>query len=142
MNGRRLFIDTAFVQALFNGADALHEAARGWAQEVEAAAELWTTEAVLVEVGNALSAINRAGAVAFMDQAYQAANVKVVPTETALLQRALQLYRSRDDKQWGMTDCISFVVMREQNLTDALTADKHFAQAGFTPLMAGNPRTP
>jgi predicted nucleic acid-binding protein len=141
MSGRRLFIDTAFVQALFNQADALHDEARAWTQEVDEAAELWTTEAVLVEVANALSTINRAGAVAFIDQAYQAASVHVVPAETALLQRAIQLYRERPDKGWGMTDCISFVVVRERNLTEALTPDKHFAQAGFTPLMARNPST-
>src|SRR5687767_13919133 len=98
MSGRRLFIDNSFVQALFNQADALHDEARAWTPEVDAAAELWTTEAVLVEVGNALSAINRAGAVAFIEQAYQAASVHVVPAETALLQRAIQLYRDRPDK--------------------------------------------
>ena len=89
------------MQALFNRADALHDEARAWTGEVDAAAELWTTEAVLVEVGNALSAINRAGAIAFIDQAYAASSVQVVRTDTALLQRAIQLYRERDDKQWG-----------------------------------------
>jgi predicted nucleic acid-binding protein len=39
------------------------------------------------------------------------------------------------DKEWGLTDCISFVVMQEQGLTDALTADHHFEQAGFTILL-------
>ena len=54
--------------------------------------------------------------------------------------RALALYRDRADKTWGMTDCISFVVMRDHNLSDALTADRHFAQAGFAPLMLDSSR--
>ena len=59
----------------------------------------------------------------------------VVPVTTDLLNRGLDLYMSREDKSWGLTDCISFVVMQEQNLTDAVTADKHFVQAGFQILL-------
>ena len=49
--------------------------------------------------------------------------------------RALELYRQRSDKDWTLTDCGSFVVMRERRLTAALTADRHFEQAGFTALL-------
>ncbi|WP_225893949.1 hypothetical protein [Atlanticothrix silvestris] len=52
-----------------------------------------------------------------------------------MLIRALQLYNERPDKTWGLTDCISFVVMWEQGLTDAVTADIHFVQAGFRALL-------
>ena len=51
--------------------------------------------------------------------------------DTALLRKALELYRSRDDKEWGLTDCISMVVMQEQGLLEVVTADHHFKQAGF-----------
>jgi predicted nucleic acid-binding protein len=61
--------------------------------------------------------------------------MKVVSVDTSLLNRGLELYQSRPDKDWGLTDCISFVVMREQNLIDALTADRHFVQAGFRALL-------
>ncbi len=44
------------------------------------------------------------------------------------------MYESYQDKTWGLMDCISFVVMREMKITDALTFDKHFAQAGFNIL--------
>ena len=64
----------------------------------------------------------------------------IVSVDTALLLRATQLYRDRGDKQWGMTDCISFVVMGEHHLTEALTADRHFAQAGFVLLMLAAPK--
>jgi predicted nucleic acid-binding protein len=59
--------------------------------------------------------------------------------DTAFVQA---LYNQADAMQWGLTDCISFVVMRDQNLTDALTADRHFTQAGFVPLMLGKPSNP
>jgi hypothetical protein len=55
--------------------------------------------------------------------------------DTALLQRALDFYRSREDKERGLTDCISFMVMEDHGLTDALTTDEHFEQAGFQTLL-------
>lgn len=76
-------------------------------------------EAVLIEVGNALSAVNRTDAVQFIEQCYHTPNLRVVTVDTPLLTRALQLYRERPDQTWGLRDCISFVVMQEQGLTDA-----------------------
>lgn len=54
---------------------------------------------------------------------------------TQLLLRAVDLYERRSDKTWGLTDCLSFVVMQENELTDALTADQHFRQAGYRVLL-------
>ncbi|MCP4699009.1 MAG: type II toxin-antitoxin system VapC family toxin [Gammaproteobacteria bacterium] len=61
--------------------------------------------------------------------------MRVVSVDTVLFHKALTLYRERGDKDWGLTDCISFVVMREQELTEAMTTDRHFVQAGFRALM-------
>ncbi len=47
----------------------------------------------------------------------------------------MELYRHRPDKEWGTTDCISFVVMQDYGLTEALTTDEHFKQAGFRALL-------
>jgi predicted nucleic acid-binding protein len=52
-----------------------------------------------------------------------------------LIVRGFDLFRSRPDKSWGLTDCISFVIMNEAGITDALTADVHFQQAGFRALL-------
>ena len=46
------------------------------------------------------------------------------------------LYKQMDDKQWGLVDCISFVIMRERGVTEALTSDHHFVQAGFRVLFS------
>ncbi len=135
----RLFIDTAFVQALFNAADQLHQRAVDWAPHLDRVAELWTTEAVLIEIGNALSATNRVGAVEFIEQVYRIPKMRVVSVDTILLNRAATLYRDRSDKQWGLTDCISFVVMSDNQLVDALTSDHHFVQAGFNALLQQSP---
>jgi predicted nucleic acid-binding protein len=51
-------------------------------------------------------------------------------------ERGLNLYGSRNDKGWSLTDCISFAVMQALHLEDALTGDHHFAQAGYNPLLA------
>lgn len=135
MNGDRLLLDTVFIQALFNQRDQYHDRAVALLPRVQAAAEVWITEAVLTEIGNALSAVNRMAAVQFIQQCYQTANIRVVSVDRLLLTRALQLYEARPDKTWGLTDCISFVVMEENGLIDAVTADRHFVQAGYRALM-------
>ena len=135
MKPTRLFLDTAFVQALLNRNDQYHRIAKSRLNELRTAKEVWTTEAILIEIGNALSVAQRAAAVRFITQCYATPNIHVVPVDTGLLNRALGLYGERTDKEWGLTDCISFVVMSDQSLTDAMATDRHFIQAGFRALM-------
>lgn len=135
MSGERFLIDTHFVQALFSRTDAYHEKAKQFLPRLRDAQEAWITEAVLVEIANALAASNRRGAIRFIEQSYRTPNMRVVPVERMLMERSLELYRNRVDKAWGLTDCISFVVMADERLTDAVTADAHFLQAGFRALL-------
>lgn len=136
MNDERFFLDTVFIQALLNRRDQYHEQAKELLPQVRQAREVWTTEAVLVEVGNALSKINRTGASTFIRQCYHTENMHVVTVDTSLLERALMLYATRTDKAWGLTDCLSFVVMEQEGVTTAVTADAHFVQAGFQILLS------
>jgi predicted nucleic acid-binding protein len=62
--------------------------------------------------------------------------VEIVRLTPELLDRWVALFRSRADKEWPLTDCISFVVMQDHELAEALTADHHFVQAGFKALLA------
>ncbi|MFE4105043.1 type II toxin-antitoxin system VapC family toxin [Almyronema epifaneia] len=126
MTRERLFLDTAFIQALLNPRDTYHNQAKALFPRVRAASEIWLTEAVLIEVGNALSAYNRQGAVQFIQQCYHTDNIKVVSVNTELLNKSLEFYQARLDKAWGLTDCISFLVMQTNNLTNAVTTDRHF----------------
>ncbi len=135
MNTERLFLDTTFVQALLNRRDQYHAQARVLLPRLRNAREIWVTEAVLVEIGNALSNLDRSAAVRFIEQCYKTTNIHVVSVDTQLLKRALLLYQDRPDKGWGLTDCISFVVMKENSLRAAMTADDYFRQAGFQVLM-------
>ena len=59
----------------------------------------------------------------------------VLPGSRESFQAGLELYRSRPDKEWSLTDCISFVVMKERGIAEALTGNRHFEQAGFTILL-------
>lgn len=135
MNGDRLFLDTAYVLARVDRRHQHHRLAVALGRRVRDAAEVWTTEAVLIEIGNGLSATHRDEAVRFIRQCYQTSNIRVESLDTPLLSRALTLYEARPDKLWGLTDCISFAVMENHRLTEALTSDRHFHQAGFRALL-------
>jgi len=131
----KVFVDTSFVLALYNKNDSYHERAKALFPSLVNRNEVWLTEAILVEIGNAFSDQNRDAAVNFIQSCYAAPNMIVVEVSSQLLQRAITLYRDRSDKEWGLTDCISFVVMQDNDLSDALTADRHFRQAGFRAVM-------
>lgn len=139
MSLRRVLLDSSYVIGLLNPRDELHDNARRWFEQVRVAPEVWVTEAVLTEIANGLAVVRRQAAVTFLAQCYRERNFKIVSVGTALLRRALDLYRARPDKEWGLTDCISFIVMQDQDLRDALTADEHFVQAGFRALMLEEP---
>jgi hypothetical protein len=63
----------------------------------------------------------------------------VAPFQPELIDSAVQLYRTRPDKDWSLTDCLSFVVMERRHLTEALTTDGHFEQAGVRVVMLAQP---
>jgi predicted nucleic acid-binding protein len=63
------------------------------------------------------------------------ARVTIVPPTKQLFDQGIDLYDSRPDKEWSLTDCISFVVMQQLQLSEALTGDRHFEQAGFRALL-------
>ncbi len=129
------FADTAFYVAIVNPRDALHSAAEELAAHF--LGSIITTEYVLVEVGNWLARSgDRHVFLELMEQIRADDRTTVVPGGSSLFERGLDLYRRRPDKSWSLTDCISFVVMRQHSLTDALTGDHHFEQAGFRVLMS------
>lgn len=133
----RVFLDTAFVVALASPADMYHEKAKRLSRQIERErVSLVTTRAVLIEIGDAMSEERRRNAGAIILEALEEdANLVIVQNNEDLYRRAFALYQSRSDKEWGMTDCISFVVMTSEKITEALTTDAHFQQAGFIALM-------
>ncbi len=137
MANETLFLDTAYVLALFNSRDQWHRKAIEWQIKVASDKNLLiTTEFVLTEIGDGLSSRNlRAEAGKIIRALHESTVVRVVPASTVLFIDGLQMFENRDDKDWGMTDCTSFVVMNENKITAALTTDEHFRQAGFNPLL-------
>ena len=133
-----VFIDTGYILALLNTADEHHGRATETSRQVMP--PFLTTEAVLTEIGNALSRVRwrTLGYVTIQDLRTDP-NIEVVPVDNALFERALALYGQRMDKEWGLTDCISFVVMQDRNLTQVLTTDRDFGQAGYVNLLSDFP---
>lgn len=133
-----VFLDSAYAIALSAPKDEHHQRALALAERIEAeGTRLITTRAVIVEIGDALSSSQyRRDAIKLLTSFEKDPEfVQIVPISEQLYAKALQLYRTRPDKEWGMTDCISFIVMHERNLMDALTTDRHFQQAGFRALL-------
>lgn len=130
------FADTFYFVALFAPHDEAHDEAVELTTVLSP--ELVTTDAVLLELADALCAPqDRESTAAHIRTLWQHPRVEVRCLDRALLTRALSLYASRGDKGWGLTDCISFVVMEEQGIGQALTGDLHFQQAGFKILFPG-----
>jgi len=134
---KKVFLDTSYAVALSARTDENHERAAQLAEELEASDTYFvTTRAILLEIGNALSKVRyRAAAVRLLTALENDPKVEIVPASDDLYLRALQNYGDRLDKEWGLIDCMSFVVMTDQGLTEALTADNHFRQAGFHVLL-------
>ncbi|MGD9890651.1 MAG: type II toxin-antitoxin system VapC family toxin [Dehalococcoidia bacterium] len=111
MNGSRArFVDTGYWIASVDRSDRYHERAVALARRL--AGPLVTTEAVLAEVGNALAGFRwRAASVTLLRRVRLNPVIEIVPVTGVLFDRAVQFYTARPDKEWGLTDCISFVVM-------------------------------
>ena len=134
---KTVFADAGYWIAIINPLEMLHLKAKKLAQ-IHINAKLITTELVLVELLNFYAAGGprmRSLAAKYVAQIRQNSSVEVVELDDALFERGHQLYAARPDKEWGMVDCISFVVMQERGLTDALAYDHHFQQAGYRALM-------
>ena len=132
-----VFLDASYAIALSSVTDTHHQRALAIAQQLESRRiHLVTTRGVILEIGNALSRQPyRRAAVALLDSIDNDPRIEVVPASEELCQEAFDRFKDRPDKEWGLTDCLSFVVMEERKLADALTADEHFRQAGFRPLL-------
>lgn len=135
---QQIFMDTAFLIAVTDESDDYHNVAvETYKKLIEEKWNIFTTDAVLIEIGNGLSKEKwRKVAHTWITQIRRSSKIfRVIPTTAEILNMAVDLYGTRQDKEWGMTDCISFVVMKKYKLSDVLTSDHHFRQAGFNMFM-------
>ncbi|WP_414545575.1 type II toxin-antitoxin system VapC family toxin [Nostoc sp. CCY0012] len=125
---RVVFADTGYWVALLNPHDDLHNKAVKLSQAVQPA-HIVTTEMVLTEVLNDFSSRGkffREAAVNFIRKLYQHPNTTIIPQTSVQFQAALTVYEQRLDKEWSQTDCVSFKIMEEEVIYEALAYDKHF----------------
>jgi predicted nucleic acid-binding protein len=131
---KAVFADTSFYLAVLNPRDLAHAKALQVGERLHRPVLL--TDFILLELGNVLSGVGRRELVSrLVPRLRTHRNVRIIPASRDLLDRGFELFSRRADKEWSLTDCTSFVVMREEGLSDALTTDHHFEQAGFSILL-------
>lgn len=134
---RTVFADTSYWVALLNPRDNLHAKAKAVSGEL-GNVRFHTSEMVLAEFLNDFA--RRGGqlrklAAEWVKRLRADPNTTIVEQSSLLFREALALYEERSDKDWGLTDCASFSIMRSYGVSDALTADSDFRQAGFAALL-------
>ncbi len=131
---KTVFADTFYFLALLDAREKQHAKAVAAATDINL--RFVTTEWILVEFGDAYSyPRDRPDFVALYRSLMADPQMKVVPADTRLFQRGVQRFENRPDKTWSLTDCISFVVMEDEGIREALTGDHDFEQAGFMALL-------
>jgi predicted nucleic acid-binding protein len=129
-----LFADTFYFIALLSPADAAHSKAFEFTKQFDG--RLITTAWILTEIADGLTEERaRSRFIQFYDRLRARSDVDIVSCNAELFDSGIDLFRRRADKEWSLTDCISFLVMERYELTEALTADHHFEQAGFVALL-------
>lgn len=130
----RAFADTSFYVALASARDGRHAVALRLSNQWDGT--VITTEYVLLEVGNCFRGpSDRKVFIDLVEVLREDAETTIIPASPALFEDGLRIYTARPDKAWSLTDCISFAVMEAQGVTEALTCDHHFEQAGFRALL-------
>lgn len=131
---RTVFADTFYFIAQLNPADQAHARAVSFTDAY--VGRMITTDWVMVELADAFAQLsNRSRFISVYHQLEAADELTIVPADRTLLVAGIKLYSERPDKEWSLTDCVSFVVMARDGLTEALTGDRHFEQAGFAALL-------
>jgi predicted nucleic acid-binding protein len=139
---RTVLLDTSFILALENKDDPHHERAKALDRELlNEQATLLLHWGLLLELMDGYARVSRrAKGLQLLARFEGEQGYRIDPITEPLLREALNLYRARPDKDWGLTDCVSFVLMRQEGITEALTADIHFRQAGLTALLLDAPQ--
>ena len=132
-----VFLDTSFILARLFPTDRHH--ARAVALDTKLRPEhtpIITSRGICLEIGAALSKlpVRRLG-IQLVEAMEQDPCLEIIPLTEPLYAQAWNLYAARPDKTWSLTDCISFIIMQERGIQQALTADVHFRQAGFIALL-------
>jgi len=133
----KVFIDTAAWLALVNKNDEFHKKAKEVRENLlKEKVNFVTTNQIIIEVANTLSKSRFKKAVVKLTESIKKSkNINVIFIDEEIYTQAWERYKNRDDKEWSFTDCISFIIMEDEEIQRAFTTDHHFEQAGFTKLL-------
>ncbi|MBI5652371.1 MAG: type II toxin-antitoxin system VapC family toxin [Chloroflexi bacterium] len=134
-----LFVDTAGWGNLIDATQPYHSlAAIHYRSARQQQRKLITTNYVIAELITLLISplrMPRSIAIEFIEELKSATHIQIVHINAGLDRQAWEMFKRHQDKEWSLTDCVSFVLMKEQNIVEALTSDHHFEQAGFVRLL-------
>ena len=136
---RTVFADSGYWIAMCNPSDELHPEAAGVTEGL-GPCRIVTSQMVLVEFLNYMGGRGqslREKAMTVVTRLTDTSSVEVVPQTRDQFDEAAEMYSSRSDKGWSLTDCASFILMEQMNIPEALAHDRDFEQAGFVALLRG-----
>ena len=132
-----VFFDTSGFFALLDASDAAHHKAVGWLEARGRRTRPLSTEWIVGETCTLLVARRRPHLVArFLDYLDRSVALRLVNPDDTLLRSAKAMIRRHAEQGCSFVDCLSFCLMKERGLREALTSDEHFRRAGFLPLLA------
>ena len=134
-----VFADTAGWASFFLRTEPFHATARSLMVGLRAdAVEVVTTNYVLAELVALFTSplrIPRTEQISVIDAIRSASWVEIFHVDRTLDDEAWDLLKTRTDKDWSLVDCASFALMHRRRISQALTTDHHFEQAGFLTLL-------
>ncbi len=133
----KVFIDSAAWLALVNKNDEFHEKAKEVRGNLfKEKVSFVTTNQIIIEVANTLSKLRfKKAVVKLIESIEKSKDINVIFIDEEIYTQSWERYKDRDDKEWSLTDCISFIIMEDEGIQRAFTTDHHFEQAGFTKLL-------
>ncbi len=134
---KSVFADTSALIALGNKRDAFHSQAVLINDSLRQSKKNFvTTDAILLELGNAFSPLNlKPLAIKLIEVIRQSKKWNCVCLDENLMNRGFELYKQMKDKEWGFVDCISIIVAKDMKIKEIFSTDHHFEQAGFKILL-------
>ena len=132
-----VYADAGYWIAMLNPSDQWHASAVMASKQIEGR-RVVTSEMVLVEFLNSVSRFGpqvREQAIATAKRLYNNPNVEIIKQTSLQLNEAMERYLLRPDQRWSVTDCASFLIMEEREMSEALAHDRDFEQAGFRALL-------
>jgi predicted nucleic acid-binding protein len=134
---RKIFLDTSYLQALADSRDNLHELAITMTARLGKFRGI-TSEMILTELLNALSGRGdylRQSAINLTNDLRNDSTIEIIPQTSEQFEQAFDFYQRRLDKGYSLTDCASMQIMRQLEIHEILTFDRHFQQEGFLALL-------